>query len=835
MFVNNNRAIRARSPNTGYHYTQGVDPIDKDRCFLFKGADINANWKQLTSVEVVSYRLWEQSRHTISSVNGNKVCFSGKPTKAYDQDYAIDTSPIFGLATDVPIVFEDAIGYYRDGEWLFEDGTTFSFGGPGQIPVVGDFNGDGIDNIGVYADGVWELDLNDNQILDSNETVLFGLAGDIPVVGDWNGDGRDKIGIVRNGIWNVDYDGDYSWNGTVDWAFGFGEPTDIPVVGDWNGDGVDQIGVFRAGIFWLDTNHPYYQYDSTDKSYGYSAAKDIPSVGDWNGDGKDNLGAWRDGQWFLDIDGDFTWSYGTNGRYYVENAFELLDSPGEWYLDRTANKVYYWPKNGENIGQSQIIAGQLQQLVELKNVNHVLFKGINFFHTDWQLPSNGYPGGQAGIAITTPSAISLENSNSITIENNKIAHIGAYATSSVCSNNAQINHNEIFDAGAGGIKVGEFAGTQKTSCLNNPSMQHTISNNKIYDSGRVYKDVVGIWIMENEKNSITNNLIYNSPYSGISLGWNWCTKQTNVNSNIVEHNIIHDVMQELNDGAGIYTVGRQPGTKIKNNIIHDITFTNNHNHNVHLYGIYLDQGTSEMEVRDNIVYRIGEAPLMLHYTFDNIISNNIFVDGDKEQLQYVVGDYVDFCTKQPPSGNIFEKNIVYYTSNGKLYYPELINPSISKSDNNIYFNTQANNRNFNLEWWKNKYSFDSNSLVADPMFVGYAQDNFALRQNSPAFSLGFQGIDTSQVGLQQPIQGFCGNDICELNEGQYGCPADCTIVIPTQTGDFNNDQKIDILDIRAIVSRISTNEIYDPIYDLNLDGEENIKDLLAITKLMTVQ
>ena len=117
-----------------------------------------------------------------------------------------------------------------------------------DIPVVGDWNGDGKDDIGIFrpSNRLWSLDSNGNSKWDvSDKTMRWGLSGDIPVVGDWNGDGKDDIGIFRpsNRLWSLDSNGNSKWDvsdKTMRWG-----PSDKPVVGDWNGDGKDDIGIFR--------------------------------------------------------------------------------------------------------------------------------------------------------------------------------------------------------------------------------------------------------------------------------------------------------------------------------------------------------------------------------------------------------------------------------------------------------------------------------------------------------------------------------------------------------------------------------------------------------------
>jgi hypothetical protein len=165
------------------------------------------------------------------------------------------------------------LGIYRNGQWLLDitgngqlEGCTIdscsTFGGlRDDKPVAGDWTGNGTAKIGVYRSGKWYLDADGNGSLDNCVADICidsfgGNRGDIPVVGDWNGDGKDKVGVYRNGRWVLDRNG----NGTADdcavdlcATFG-GYRGDVPVVGDWSNDGRDKIGVYRMGQWLLDLN-----------------------------------------------------------------------------------------------------------------------------------------------------------------------------------------------------------------------------------------------------------------------------------------------------------------------------------------------------------------------------------------------------------------------------------------------------------------------------------------------------------------------------------------------------------------------------------------------------
>ncbi|MHC4218864.1 MAG: right-handed parallel beta-helix repeat-containing protein, partial [Planctomycetota bacterium] len=151
-------------------------------------------------------------------------------------------------------------------------------------------------DVGVYRVGNWYLDLNGNDLWDGGDTTfLFGLPDDVPVVGDWDGDGDDEVGVYRDGKWFLDINGNGQWDGP-DVTFRFGLSGDVPVVGDWNGDGPDDVGVVRDGRWYLDLNGND-QWDAGDATFRFGLSDDSPVVGDWDGDGTDDVGVRRRKTW----------------------------------------------------------------------------------------------------------------------------------------------------------------------------------------------------------------------------------------------------------------------------------------------------------------------------------------------------------------------------------------------------------------------------------------------------------------------------------------------------------------------------------------------------------
>jgi hypothetical protein len=207
----------------------------------------------------------------------------------------------------------------------YSSATTLSgsFGVPGDIPVVGDWNGNGITKVGVFrpSEGRWYLDVSGKPQYSAATTQewQFGAPGDIPVVGDWNGEGRTRIGVFRPslGKWFLELSGvggQYNAATTQEWQFG--APGDIPVVGDWNGEGRTRIGVFRPslGQWFLDISGTGGQYNSSTTLEGqFGARGDVPVVGDWTGNGVTKVGVFRpsESKWYLDLTGTAQYSAAT--------------------------------------------------------------------------------------------------------------------------------------------------------------------------------------------------------------------------------------------------------------------------------------------------------------------------------------------------------------------------------------------------------------------------------------------------------------------------------------------------------------------------------------------
>ena len=444
----------------------------------------------------------------------------------------------------------------------------------------------------------------------------------------------------------------------------------------------------------------------------------------------------------LTFTGEMKWPFWSNQRYYIENVKEALDAPGEFYLDRQAKLLYYRPRPGENMRTAQVIAPRQQQLVLLQGdpeagtlVSNVRFENLKLAHTNYVLEPEGHSDWQA--AVTVNAAVQATGANRCGFDNCEISGVGNYAVwfERGCKDN-YVTHSYIHDSGAGGVRIGQ-AGVPAEP---NVTSGNTVSNCLIRDVGKDFYGAHPVWIGHASYNTISHNEICDANYTGIACGWSWGYGASAANHNIIEYNHLHDLGRgKLCDMAAIYTLGIQPGTIIRNNLIHDIY---DWEEGYGAGGIYPDEGSSQIVIENNVVYRTASGGLTIHYGQDLIARNNIFACGRDTQ--------VHLGRRDKESSLTYNNNIVYYEEGG-LFSRE----SDLKSGNNIYFNTTGEDMIFPLnktftEWQASGQ--DIGSQITDPKFRNPAKDDYTLLPDSPALKLGFKPIDTSTCGIMEPAE-----------------------------------------------------------------------------------
>jgi hypothetical protein len=455
--------------------------------------------------------------------------------------------------------------------------------------------------------------------------------------------------------------------------------------------------------------------------------------------------------------------------YYLEGALEMLDQPGEWCLDPVAGKVYYMPLPGEQADQLEAIAPVLTQAVRIEGkpnqaqfVERVRFKGLTFSHTEWYFPvinqtgpnaprvwpaATPEVGGFSQAAIGVSGSVWGEGLRECTFVSCNFANMGNYALE--LGRGCQSNHVvwcDLGNLGAGGIKLGETAFRDNVA---EQTRANEISNCEIHDGGKMFHSAIGIWLGQSSDNQILHNSIHDFYYTGISIGWTWGYGRAFASNNLVAFNHVHHIGVKsdgdgpiLSDMGGIYTLGKQPGTRINNNVWHDIAGSRYGG-----WGIYFDEGSSGILAESNVVYRTTHGGFHQHYGETNMVWNNVFAFARDHQLQR--------SRVEPHLSFSFETNIVYFDS-GVLLGSEWKDDHF-QMDYNVFFDARPDAKpesmrfgKATLEEWRGR-GHNTHSVISDPLFVAPQKNDFGLKPDSPAFKLGFQPIDVSKVGPRQDL------------------------------------------------------------------------------------
>jgi hypothetical protein len=317
-------------------------------------------------------------------------------------------------------------------------------------------------------------------------------------------------------------------------------------------------------------------------------------------------------------------------RYFVENAIELLDAPGEWFLDTSKRELHYMPREGEAVEKLEVIAPRLSKLIVLqgtdqKPVQNVRIEGITFEHTAFNLPTLGYAEVQANWyaerkdlaerkRLFPPAALTADRARNCSFINCRFEHLAAAGAHIAHSTNVHIEHSIFSDLGGNGIMIGSPMNEETPPAENN-----VVENCTVERCAQTYFGGVGIWVGMAANTIVRNNEVNELPYTGISVGWCWTPQPTMCRGNQISYNNIHHVMQRLSDGGGIYTLGWQPGTKLVGNVIHDIPVNAGR---AESNGMFIDQGSTDLEIKGNTIYHVLRSPIRFNMAGKNTIAHN---------------------------------------------------------------------------------------------------------------------------------------------------------------------------------------------------------------------
>ena len=332
---------------------------------------------------------------------------------------------------------------------------------------------------------------------------------------------------------------------------------------------------------------------------------------------------------------------------WVENAFELLTKPGQWYLDRTENYVYYIPRENllkESEDLSTAVLAKLEKLIDARGssadrrIHNLQFRGLTFEHATWLFPSGdqGYADNQSGVVWVnvppglhkTDGAISFQYASNVRFERNVVAHMGGTGIDfgHAPQNNAIVG-NCIYDISGNGIFLGEFDDSKETD-PKNWTDSNLIANNYIERPGVEFEDQIGICVGFSRKLILDHNEVFDCPYTGISVGWGWSNLGYSF-QNTISNNAVSFYMKILHDGGGIYTLGNQGDAE------HKTIWTGNYiHHGDHGQGMYADEGSGFMEIHGNVVGKVGKAWIyMWRDSIHDIDVHHNFRDKDYQNNQ----------------------------------------------------------------------------------------------------------------------------------------------------------------------------------------------------------
>ncbi len=341
---------------------------------------------------------------------------------------------------------------------------------------------------------------------------------------------------------------------------------------------------------------------------------------------------------------------GSADRYscFLEGDPAFLDEPGEWVLDRQAHRLYYKPLPGQLPERIIAVAAVNPRIASLKGdrekpVKNLRFKNIKFQDCAYILPEFShdgmqaafyYPGnteatGGAGLVIPAIEMTWAENCSFTRCRLSRIGGNGIYLNEG-CRNN-RVEEMVATDIGGNGVMIGLTVDPLKDS-LRLP-VNNTFSRCQVYHTGVAFQGAVGIWLGFGANNEISDSEIYDLPYTGISVGWQWNPQPTSSHGNRILRNKIHHAMQMLGDGGGIYTLGFQPGSLIQGNEIHDI-LRSELNHASPNNGMFIDEGSKGYRVEGNIISNTAHTSIRGHRAAGVELIGNTFYSGNQTAISH---------------------------------------------------------------------------------------------------------------------------------------------------------------------------------------------------------
>lgn len=348
-----------------------------------------------------------------------------------------------------------------------------------------------------------------------------------------------------------------------------------------------------------------------------------------------------------------SFKFGDRGheRIWLENAREFADEPGEWALDQASGELFLRVVDGDDPNRATFSCAVLSELIVVRGeptqlVRNVRFEGLEFAETDWHMPEAGRLGVQAGAwafdrsrTYTPTAAVRFIYAWDVSVSKCQFRDLGEGAVAfEIGTRSGRVEASSFTRVGANVIQVGripeytgdrhplhrdfsswgEWASRLEAYPNSQAIWEHTsrvvpeapsrieLVGNHILDSCHIDFGSVGIWVGYANHVRIERNYLSGLPYTGINVGWRWGPGLTNCHSNLIIGNRIEGVMRQVGDGAGIYLVGEQPGTRVEGNYVRDS------GGNYWAHGIYADESSDHMEIVGNYVQQVSDHSIFMN-------------------------------------------------------------------------------------------------------------------------------------------------------------------------------------------------------------------------------
>jgi len=481
----------------------------------------------------------------------------------------------------------------------------------------------------------------------------------------------------------------------------------------------------------------------------------------WFGEGGFQMGA----KWFEDPA-----KIEKESRFFIENVFEELDAPGEWYLHDKAGILYYKPEPGVDMAGAHVEAPLLQQLVRFVGtqeapVRHIAIEGFRLTQTastflePYDIPS------LSDWAIHRGGTVFLEGTRDCAVRNCWFDAVGGNAVFiNNYNRNAAVTGCKFTETGDSAVclvgTLGNTNGTRRAF-----PYECTVSNNLIHDCGFFGKQIAGVYISRAKRITAAHNTIYNMPRAGICIGdGTW-------GGHVIEFNHIYDTVRETGDHGPFNAWGRErfwsltqshsdysksrslEAGAVKIDAMEPVILRNNFFEDHSGWGLDMDDGASHYEIYNNISKGIS---IKLREGAYRTVYNNIWVDSNVAPCFHVGNE--DNHDRYFRNITVMARDDVY-----SIIAPPARGPWVEEIDYNCLFSRcgpftarisqmrgengpERGSRRIDLEEWR-KLGFDRNSVFADPLFVDPAKNDYRVRPESPALRLGFKNFEMGLWGI----------------------------------------------------------------------------------------